>query len=99
MISELHGKCYYVVIGPEHPITRIAAERLYDYLYYVMPDEEFEIHGLMDGTDFDGNVVLLSLSKCGAFRGEKYIIWERVKRMAYKKKPGLIKIAEQDKQD
>lgn len=75
MISELHGKHYYVNLGPDRKIADYAK----DYLYTSkeLHDEIFECWPI------DGNYIVVSMAKCGSFRGPKYTAWEKFKRDVY----------------
>lgn len=78
MIKDIHGKHYYVDVGTNKRL----AEYAYAYLWTSkeLYDEEFECQTV------DGHYIIVSVAKCGYFRGPKYSAWEKLKRNIYKLK-------------
>lgn len=74
MITELHGKRYYIQFDNWDTCYRIFDEILNSD---VLKDEDFCIQKI------DGTYVIYSESKCGSFRGPKYHEWERIKALSY----------------
>ena len=76
MVSELHGKRYYVVLNDSYE-----AEKTLTFIS-TLPELKDEIFGLAEK---DGKYIIFSNAKCESFRGKKYTAWERVKQYIYYK--------------
>lgn len=75
MISELHGKHYYIELESEEELQHVA--HLLDHS--ILKDEGF------DFIFYDHRKwVACSKAKCGEWRGPKYSAWEKVKRDIYR---------------
>ena len=81
MITELHGKRYYIDMGPQdhkHYMLSTVAFMIINN-NEVLKEEDFELYC------YDGNYVIVG-PECEKFRGPAYTEWEKFKRYIYKLK-------------